>query len=99
MPFLLLTNIEDYMLPCLNKKLLGIECLGCGMQRSVLLIFKGEFLAAFKMYPAIYPLIAFITFLALSAFINIKYIGKIKAGLAILTISTIIINYLIKIIN
>ncbi|WP_375240011.1 DUF2752 domain-containing protein, partial [Aurantibacter sp.] len=45
------------MLPCLNKKIFGFECMGCGMQRSTLLIFKGEFINAFKMYPAIYTLL------------------------------------------
>ena len=33
-------GIEEYMLPCLNKKLFGFECLGCGLQRSIVLLFK-----------------------------------------------------------
>ena len=52
-----MSSIEDFMLPCLNKKLLGIDCLGCGMQRAVALILHGDFVAAFYMYPAIYTLI------------------------------------------
>ncbi|MGS0524465.1 DUF2752 domain-containing protein [Zobellia nedashkovskayae] len=31
------------MLPCLNKKLFGIDCPGCGLQRSIVLFFKGRF--------------------------------------------------------
>ena len=48
---------EDYMLPCLNKKLFGFDCLGCGLQRSLSLLFHGDFLGALKMYPAVYTLI------------------------------------------
>ncbi|SHL88002.1 DUF2752 domain-containing protein [Flavobacterium saccharophilum] len=51
------------MLPCLFKTLFGIECLGCGFQRSVFLLFKGEFSAAFKMYPALYSTLLFFVFL------------------------------------
>ncbi|MCM5663517.1 DUF2752 domain-containing protein [Galbibacter mesophilus] len=91
-------SAEDYMLPCLNKKYLGFECLGCGLQRSVALLFQGDFIGAFKMYPAIYPLIALIGFLIATLFVNIKHVEKIKIILAITTVSTIVINYLIKII-
>jgi len=45
------------MLPCINKKYLGFECMGCGIQRSVVLLLNGEFIEAFYMYPGIYPLI------------------------------------------
>ncbi|MFA7446524.1 MAG: DUF2752 domain-containing protein, partial [Flavobacteriaceae bacterium] len=45
--------MEDYMLPCMNKKLFGIDCMGCGIQRSVALLLRGEFVEAFYMYPAI----------------------------------------------
>ena len=49
-------QLEEYMLPCLNKKLFGVDCLGCGIQRALSLLIHGEFIAAFKMYPAIYTL-------------------------------------------
>jgi len=46
------------MIPCLSKTLFGIECLGCGFQRAVLLLLKGEWSAAFAMYPAVYSMLA-----------------------------------------
>ena len=54
---MLIQGTEDYLLPCINKKIFGIECLGCGIQRATVLLFRGEFIAAFKIYPAIYTLI------------------------------------------
>jgi hypothetical protein len=58
--------MEEYMLPCLSKKLFGIDCLGCGIQRAVVLLFKGEFAAAFYMYPAIYTMLLFFSFIGIS---------------------------------
>ena len=40
-------KIDDYMLPCLNKSIFGKECMGCGIQRSVVQISKGNFIDAF----------------------------------------------------
>ena len=95
----LLSNPEDYMLPCLSKQILGLECFGCGLQRSVVLLFQGEFIAAFKMYPAIYTLFALGAFFIYSFFFKIKYNEKIKITLVVLNIAIIVISYLIKITN
>lgn len=93
---LMIKGIEDYMLPCLNKKLLGFECLGCGLQRSIALLVKGEFVQAFYMYPAVYTIIALFGFLIVNHFKDIKYGNKIIIILALLNVVTIISSYLIK---
>lgn len=89
-------GLDDYMLPCLNKTLLGFECMGCGLQRSVALILKGEFVDAFLMYPAIYTLIIFFGFLIANSFKNFKHSNKIIIILSLTNISIIVINFLIK---
>lgn len=91
-------SVKDYMLPCLSKQVLGIECPGCGIQRAVYLLFQGEFFAAFKMYPAIYPILALFGFLFLDQFIKIKYVNKIIISLMIISVLSILINYFLKII-
>ena len=85
------------MLPCLNKKLFGLECFGCGFQRATVLFFRGEFIAAFKMYPAVYPLLLLGLFVILSMFFKIKYAHKIKIVLAILSGVIIIVSYFYKV--
>jgi Protein of unknown function (DUF2752) len=92
-------GLEDYMLPCLNKQLFGIECLGCGIQRAAVLLFKGEFIAAFKMYPAIYSLFILVAFLLLNLFLKFKYAGPIKIFLISLNVAIIVISYIIKMNN
>lgn len=87
------------MLPCLNKKFFGFECMGCGIQRSVALLLQGEFIAAFKMYPGIYPLVTLLAFLGYNSFFRVKHANKVIVVLAFLTVSFIIGNYILKIIN
>ncbi|WP_372936945.1 DUF2752 domain-containing protein [Seonamhaeicola sp.] len=90
-------NLNDFMLPCLNKQLFGVECLGCGIQRSIALIFKGEFVEAFYMYPAIYNIFILLIFLIFNLFIKFKHDYKIKMGLIFLTVLIVVVSYLIKI--
>lgn len=92
-----MSGVDDYMLPCLNKTLFGVECLGCGMQRSISLIFQGQFMAAYKMYPAIYSLIVLCIFLIFNLFIKFKHDYKVKMGLIILNVIIVVVSYLIKI--
>jgi hypothetical protein len=90
---------EDYMIPCLNKKLFGFECLGCGLQRSVALLFRGEFIEAFKMYPAVFTLIPLFILIGINIFYKFKNAIRIINILAIATVSIIIVSYIIKLIN
>lgn len=84
------------MLPCLNKKYLGFDCMGCGIQRSIAHLLKGEFIEAFMMYPAIFPLLALLGVLAVNQFISFKYANKSIIFLSILTVATIIVSYVLK---
>ena len=90
--------MEDGLLPCLNKQLFGLECPGCGLQRSVLLLFEGDFIGAFRMYPAIYPMMLLMIFLLADQFVKIKYANTISITLMITTVASILINFLIKLI-
>lgn len=87
---------EDALLPCLNKQFLGVDCPGCGLQRAALLLFEGEFKAAFLMYPAIYPLILLLLFLLADQFVKIKYANLISIVLMVTTVVFILTNFLYK---
>jgi len=50
--------LEDNQMSCQIKEMTGHECMGCGLQRSILLLLKGEFWASIQMYPALLPLIS-----------------------------------------
>ena len=95
-PPTILLATKDYMLPCLNKKLFGIDCPGCGMQRAVDLLFHGDFVGAFKMYPAVYPIALLLLFLVSNLFLKMKYAHQVKFFLMLVTAGTIIVSYVLK---
>ena len=92
----LVSFLEKNLLSCQWKSQFGVECAGCGMQRALILILKGEFIEAFKMYPAVYTLIFMFVFLGLHLKLDFKYGSKILLYLFILNAAIIVTSYAIK---
>jgi hypothetical protein len=84
------------MLPCMFKSYFGIDCIGCGIQRSIYLIFKGDFEKAFYMFPAIYTTILFFLFIGLHLISTKSSYPKIIIILAITNALILVFSYLIK---
>lgn len=88
-----------HLLSCPFKSNFGIDCPGCGLQRSVLALLRGNFIDSFKLYPATLPLI----FIVIFTFIHLKVDFKFGAQLIKITFITIaviiLINYIYKIYN
>lgn len=89
-------KIEDYMLTCPNKKLFGIDCPGCGFQRSAVMVAKGDFKEAFDMFPPIYTSILLIFAVGFHFLSKKKISNKILLITGIINVLTIIIAYIIK---
>jgi len=92
-------NIKDYMIPCVNKSLFGVECFGCGTQRALFLISKGEFVEAFYMFPAIYTTLLFFIIIGLHFIDKTRNYHKIIISLAILNAVIMVISYFYKLTN
>lgn len=88
--------MEKYMIPCVFKKIFGIECFGCGTQRSLVLLLQGDFVAAFKMFPAIYTTLLFFVFLGLHFYDKSRNYSKIVIGLATINAIIMVISYIYK---
>jgi hypothetical protein len=88
---------EKLMLPCFSKQVFGIDCPGCGLQRSVALLLKGELVESFLMYPGLLPMMALFGFLALNRFVPMRKAGTITSLLAGTTVVAILTHFLIKI--
>lgn len=86
------------MLSCSWTEYLNQECMGCGMQRAIILILKGEFVASFKMYPALYSLIFMFAYLVLHLNFNFKKGHVVLLYLFYLNVILILTNYILKII-
>ncbi len=84
------------MIPCMNKQLFGVDCLGCGTQRALLLLLNGDFVKAFHLFPAIYTTLLFFGVLALHFLDKSRNYNKLVIGLAIVNASIMIVSYLYK---
>lgn len=93
----LVSFLEEHLLSCRWKDSLGVECMGCGLQRSFIHLLKGEFTEAFYVYPAIYTLIGMLIFFGFHAKFHFGKGELILKWLLLLNIVVILGSYLIKI--
>ncbi|MDX1277155.1 DUF2752 domain-containing protein [Oceanihabitans sediminis] len=91
-----MSSFEAYMLPCLNKKIFGIDCPGCGMQRSVSLLIQGDVNGAYNMYPAIFTIIIMLIILVLHIKYKFKNGHKVLLAFFFLNLFIITFNYINK---
>ncbi|WP_312305530.1 DUF2752 domain-containing protein [Chryseobacterium sp.] len=89
-------KVEDFMLTCPSKKFLGVECLGCGAQRAVVLVFEGKFSEAFHLYPAVYTLLLFFFTLGISFIDRKRKYSSILLGMAVVNLIIMVVAYAYK---
>lgn len=87
------------MLPCPTKSFAGIDCPGCGMQRSLLHLFRGEWAEAFWMYPALYPMLALGVAVLLSRYVPGRWPEAVVRWSANASVILVVLNFLIKLIK
>ncbi len=86
--------LESHMLPCYYKKYLGIPCPGCGMQRAIIELLKGNLFESLKAYPPLIPIFLMIAMLIIQLKFKFKN-GAIYLKISfIFTTSIIVINYI-----
>ena len=90
--------IDAHAGTCLYKGYLGIQCPGCGMQRSFSALLRGEVKESLILFPALIPLIITLFFLILHIRFSFKYGAKILLFLYITNTFIIAIHYIIQII-
>lgn len=91
--------LEEHMLTCPSKKVMVIDCPGCGLQRSVICLLKGDIQASWDVYPPGMFVIATLLLLGLHLLFGFKHGALMLKIFFILTISVMVINYIYKITN
>lgn len=86
-------------MPCMNKKLFGVECFGCGTQRSLALLLKGDFVGAFNMYPAIFTTLLFFVVVGLHFIDKSRNYHKAIISLAVINAIIMVVSYFYRVTN
>src|SRR6266496_1575804 len=60
--YFMISWLERHILPCAYKSLFGIDCPGCGIQRSFIQLLKGDLSKSFMIYPPLIPVISWLVF-------------------------------------
>lgn len=89
--------LEHNLLRCPIKQNFGIDCPGCGIQRSFVALMKGDVLESLKFYPATIPIITLFALTIVHLKFDLKN-GAFFIKLLYIAITLIIvINYTYKI--
>lgn len=88
--------LEEHLLPCPYKSYLGINCPGCGMQRALVLLIKGQIWESIVMYPALIPIMAMVLLLGLHLIYKWKWGASALQYLFIGCTLLVISNFLVK---
>jgi len=92
----LLNWLQNHLIPCPFKKLTGIDCPGCGFQRSVIALLKGSLHQSLALYPATIPFIITALFVLLDGRFQFDRKHIIKKSLYLLTGNIMLFAYLFK---
>jgi len=95
---LIFTNwLQNHLLPCPFKYLTGIDCPGCGFQRSAIALVQGNFHKSFSLYPPTLPIIIFFSYGFFDWLFKLDNSGFIvKKTLFMITGSIVMVSYCFK---
>jgi hypothetical protein len=89
--------LQNHLLPCPFKYLTGIDCPGCGFQRSVIALLQGDLHKSFSLYPAAIPLLLFFTYGLFDKFLKLDNSkDTVKKTLFIIVGAMLLISYTVK---
>ena len=90
--------LEAHQLPCMFKAVTHVDCPGCGIQSSFILLIKGNLGASFSTYPALIPIFLLFVFLILQLTTKIKNSAAILKYTYIFCAGIILVSYIYKLI-
>jgi len=88
--------LEEHMLPCIYKKYLGFDCPGCGIQRSLISLLKGDFAESFELYPPLIFVLLLLIVLALQLIFDLRHGVLILKIMLIVTSLVMLLNFVYK---
>jgi hypothetical protein len=86
----------NHLLPCPFKTLTGIDCPGCGFQRSFVALIQGNLKESWALYPPTIPLLIVFTIVAVLYYRKSPNRFKFTNAMVIVIGNFILISYLIK---
>jgi len=91
--------LEQHLLTCPSKKMFLLDCPGCGLQRSLLALLKGEIVLSWKLYPPTVFVLLTLATLVVHLVFNLRHGTVLLKFLFTITLLIMAVSYIYKIIN
>lgn len=85
--------METHMMSCFYQKYFGIICPGCGFQRSLVALLKGDLLLSLSLYPPLIPILLMLLTLVLHLIFKFHFGAALLKFMFISVSAIITINY------
>lgn len=87
--------LQEHMLPCVFKGTTGLSCPGCGLQRALISLFKGEVLDSIIQFPPLIPILSLLLLIILK--LNTRKVNDMLLRVnVILLVLTYTLNFILK---
>src|SRR3954463_11907709 len=89
--------LQNHLITCPFKYITGIDCPGCGFQRSVIALIQGDIHKSFSLYPPAIPLLLFFAYGIVDSYFKLdtpKF--AVKKTLFMILGSIVLITYCVK---
>ncbi len=88
--------LENHTFPCPFKMMTGCDCPGCGLQRSILQMIRGNIQESIQMHPAGIPMVLLLIFIFLQLKMKWSFGSRITIiGIAIILLLSFI-HFILK---
>ncbi len=85
--------MEEHMMTCFYKQVSGLDCPGCGMQRSFIELMKGNLYESFVLYPALIPVLFTLLFTLTHLFFSFRNGAAVIKYSFIFSMAIIVISF------
>lgn len=89
--------MESHMLTCPSVAMTGMQCPGCGFQRALADLVRGDLGASWEHYPPLFPFLLTLVLLVVALRSRFRWRLHLLLGAFFTTIAFIGVNYFLKI--
>src|SRR6218665_1576367 len=88
--------IEQHLFACSVKQLLGLDCPGCGMQRALVALLRGDVLGSLRFNASLIPFLLTVVYTVTHLVVGFRNGARWTVILFSTTVGIMLLNFLIK---
>ena len=88
--------LEQHFATCSIKEATGIDCLGCGMQRSIICLLRGDLYGSIRYYPPLLFLISYIVVVILYLTNLLQVFSDRIRHMTYALLTIVVLSYILK---